>query len=114
MATPLPPNRASFTIEEAEAATRGTIVRRGPELQRGSSGVVSDSRAVALANVFVALRGESHDGHAFLDAACGQDPQLRQQVESLLRAHDESGGILPKKADRELAPNGLFGLARKE
>ena len=39
---------------------------------------------------------------AFLTAACGQDANLRQQVEALLRAHDESGGVLPRQADRNL------------
>lgn len=39
---------------------------------------------------------------AFLTAACGQDAKLREQVEALLRAHDESGGLLPKQADRQL------------
>ena len=39
---------------------------------------------------------------AFLAAACGQDAKLREQVEALLRAHDESGGLLPRQADRKL------------
>ena len=39
---------------------------------------------------------------AFLAAACGQDAKLRGQVEALLRAHDESGGLLPRQADRKL------------
>ena len=39
---------------------------------------------------------------AFLTAACGQDAKLREQVEALLRAHDESGGLLPRRAERKL------------
>ncbi len=39
---------------------------------------------------------------AFLAAACGQDARLREQVEALLRAHDESGGILPRQSDQRL------------
>jgi serine/threonine protein kinase/WD40 repeat protein len=31
---------------------------------------------------------------AYLDQACGDNPDLRREVESLLRAHDLSGGIL--------------------
>jgi serine/threonine protein kinase/WD40 repeat protein len=31
---------------------------------------------------------------AYLDQACAADPELRREVESLLRAHDASGGIL--------------------
>ncbi len=37
--------------------------------------------------------------HAFLDAACGQDARRREQIEALLKAHDESGGLLPRQAD---------------
>ncbi len=32
----------------------------------------------------------------FLTAACSQDAKLREQVEGMLRAHDESGGKLPR------------------
>ncbi len=39
---------------------------------------------------------------AFLAAACGQDARLREQVEALLRAHGDSGGILPRQADQRL------------
>lgn len=71
MATPIPPNEAAFTIDEAAAATGGTIVHRGAQLppERVPAGVVSDSRAVLPNGIFVALRGETHDGHAFLDGA---------------------------------------------
>jgi serine/threonine protein kinase len=39
---------------------------------------------------------------AFLDAACGQDVELRRRIEALLRAHDEAGGFL---RDRKVAGN---------
>ena len=39
---------------------------------------------------------------AFLDAACGKRGQFRQQIDALLNAHDASGGLLPRQADREL------------
>jgi UDP-N-acetylmuramoyl-tripeptide--D-alanyl-D-alanine ligase len=71
MATPIPPNEASFTIDDAAVLTKGTIVRRGPDV---GTGVVSDTRAIATGNVFIALRGETHDAHAFLDAACARGP----------------------------------------
>jgi serine/threonine protein kinase/WD40 repeat protein len=41
---------------------------------------------------------------SFLDAACAGQPQLRDEVESLLRAHDESGGILRDDPDRAIPP----------
>ncbi len=80
MATPIPTNEAAFTIDEAAAATGGTIVRRSNEsaperaAARVGAGVVADSRAVLPGNIFVALRGETHDGHAFLAAACRLAP----------------------------------------
>lgn len=73
MATPIPKNRAAFTTAEAVTATRGTLV--GPvglqETVIGSPmmGVVSDNRAIVPGGIFVALRGETHDGHAFAAGA---------------------------------------------
>ncbi len=70
MATPIPANRASFTIDEIAVATRGTIVRRDVSLQPKAVGVFTDSRAVRANGIFIALSGESHDGHAFVADAC--------------------------------------------
>ena len=67
MATPIPANRARFTVDAIAEATRGHIVRRGAMVD--VAGVVTDSRAVTAGNVFVAIKGESHDGHAFVSAA---------------------------------------------
>jgi UDP-N-acetylmuramoyl-tripeptide--D-alanyl-D-alanine ligase len=69
MSTPFPDNRATFTIEEIVSATRGTLMSTLPNDRVEVRGVVSDSRAVARGGVFVALRGETHDGHSFLEAA---------------------------------------------
>lgn len=38
----------------------------------------------------------------YLAAACGLDVRLREQLEALLRAHDESGGLLPKQVEPRL------------
>lgn len=35
---------------------------------------------------------------AFLDGACGPDPNLRQKVDTLLKAHDDAEGFLPGAA----------------
>ena len=72
MATPIPTNRARFTIEEIVRATRGTLASRAAAM-REPCGVVTDSRAVAEGNVFVAIKGESHDGHAFVAGAVKQN-----------------------------------------
>lgn len=70
MATPIPTNEAAFTIAEIVAATRGSVARPGPAQEVPAVGVSSDSRSVAERGIFIALKGEAHDGHAFLAAAC--------------------------------------------
>ena len=70
MATAIPANHAAFTLEEIALATGGQIVDASPH--GGGSrgvGVTSDSRAVTNGSVFVALRGEVHDGHRFARSA---------------------------------------------
>lgn len=67
MATPIPGNRAAFTAAEIAFATSGVLVRGEPE--RAAVGVCTDSRIVQAGSVFFALRGESYDGHHFLEAA---------------------------------------------
>lgn len=66
MATPIPPNRAELSAFWLAAATGGTL--RGDELAVGR-GLVTDSRLVSGGEVFLALSGETHDGHAFVERA---------------------------------------------
>jgi len=67
MATAIPANRAALTVEEILGATRGALVRPGSA--RAIAGITTDSRAVGPGSLFVALRGESHDGHRFVEVA---------------------------------------------
>ncbi|HTQ41197.1 MAG TPA: UDP-N-acetylmuramoyl-tripeptide--D-alanyl-D-alanine ligase [Polyangiaceae bacterium] len=67
MATPIGSNRARLDARAAAEATRGRAVRLTPG--REAVGVTTDSRAVTPGCAFVALRGETHDGHGFLPAA---------------------------------------------
>ena len=63
MATPIPDNRAAFSLEELIEAT-GAIVRAG---EHGAvSGVTTDSRADVAGKLFVALTGDRFDGHDFV------------------------------------------------
>jgi UDP-N-acetylmuramoyl-tripeptide--D-alanyl-D-alanine ligase len=66
MATPIPVNTARFTARSIAEATSGSIARGG---SAETCGITTDSRAVVPGCAFVALRGESNDGHAFVDAA---------------------------------------------
>ena len=56
-----------WTIEELARAARGTIVQRGAVSRFGH--VSTDSRQVEKDGVFVALRGETRDGHVFVREA---------------------------------------------
>jgi UDP-N-acetylmuramoyl-tripeptide--D-alanyl-D-alanine ligase len=73
MATAIPKNRADLTARAAAAATGGSNVRDGG---RAARGIVSDTRAIEGGEAFVALRGEHHDGHAFLDEAARRGARL--------------------------------------
>jgi UDP-N-acetylmuramoyl-tripeptide--D-alanyl-D-alanine ligase len=63
-ATPIPDNQAAFTPAEIVEAT-GATQRAAPA--RPLAGVVIDSRRVAPGNLFVALRGDRHDAHDYLE-----------------------------------------------
>lgn len=67
MATAIPENRAAFSAAEIAFATAGVLVAGEPG--RAAVGVCTDSRMVRRGNVFFALRGESYDGHRFVEAA---------------------------------------------
>lgn len=79
MATPIPTNDAAFTLDEVLVATRGSLSLRdgatattaaGRGVNLGPySGVTTDTRAVSKNAIFVALRGEHFDGHAFINDA---------------------------------------------
>ncbi|HEY2517245.1 MAG TPA: UDP-N-acetylmuramoyl-tripeptide--D-alanyl-D-alanine ligase [Polyangiaceae bacterium] len=91
MASPVPPNEAPWSVWSAAAATRGKVVRLAGE---GASavGITTDSRAVVAGGAFVALRGEKHDGHAYLAQAAERGATLL----ILARGH---GQALPEGPD---------------
>ena len=79
MATPIPENRARFTAGELAGATAGRWVE--VESERPVESISTDSRAVPQGGLFVALRGETHDGHRFV-------PQARERGALVLVARD--------------------------
>lgn len=76
MSTAIPRNAASFTTATVARATHGTILRGGDGEARVHHGATTDSRAVDEGSVFVALRGERFDGHAFVDDAVKKGASL--------------------------------------
>jgi UDP-N-acetylmuramoyl-tripeptide--D-alanyl-D-alanine ligase len=67
MATPIPRNQARFSLAQLTAATGGSSA--GGALELAITGVCTDSRAVEPGNLYVALRGDTHDGHRFVAQA---------------------------------------------
>jgi len=59
--------RATFTIDEILAATRGALVQRGS--LGAFCGVSTDSRTCQTGELFIPLTGERHDGHHFIAKA---------------------------------------------
>ena len=56
---------------------------------------MKDARPELMSLFCGALERPSADQRAgYLDAACGEDRELRARVEALLRAHEQAGGFL--------------------
>ena len=115
MATPIPKNQARFTIEEIASATRGTVLTMLPHYRIEVKGVVSDSRSVEPGSVFVALVGETHDGHAFLEVAARKGAAVAI-VERGHRGHREKtfDGMVMIEVDDTLVAWGDLAQARLE
>ncbi len=67
MTTPIPTNQARFTAAEVAIASGGALAFGDPATSL--VGVTTDTRAIVAGNLFVALRGETFDGHTFLEQA---------------------------------------------
>ena len=70
-----------------------------------SDGAAADQRWHQLEAVFEqALERPSDEREAYLDTACEEDAALRQEVESLLAAHDKATGYFGRLADEVVQP----------
>lgn len=87
MATAIPGNQVRFTLSEVAACVAGTLVGEDVEIE----GVAIDSRAITPGALFVAVRGDQHDGAKFVPAAC-------QQGARALLVH--AGGSYPSDVPR--------------
>jgi UDP-N-acetylmuramoyl-tripeptide--D-alanyl-D-alanine ligase len=72
-----------FGLDEVLAATRGEVVRLGDRTD--FPGVSTDTRALRAGELFVAIRGATHDGHRYLGEA----------------ARRGAGAVLSERADAE-------------
>jgi UDP-N-acetylmuramoyl-tripeptide--D-alanyl-D-alanine ligase len=99
MATPIPINQCEFTLAEVVEATGGTFVAANSSVSFGDGvqgerppagdaiesgdrtgagsvgnirGVSIDTRSIEAGSIFVALRGEASDGHAYLPQAAAR------------------------------------------
>jgi UDP-N-acetylmuramoyl-tripeptide--D-alanyl-D-alanine ligase len=81
-------NQARFTAQEIQLATKG-LPRHTVADEFWIEGVVTDSRAVEENNLFVALKGERFDAHAFL-------PQVKEMKASaaIVETMDKQGPFL--------------------
>ena len=75
MATAIPSNQASFDTRAAALATGGEVVHAAHP-SRAAVGLTTDSRAVVAGGGFVALPGERHDGHDYIEKAIGSGAAL--------------------------------------
>ena len=106
-----------LTVGEVLAATYGTLSgSRAPHLATRFSRVVVDSRAVVPGALFVALKGERADGHAFVGQAFS-DGALAALVERRPHANPlpEDQGVLieVESTARALADMARFALAQR-
>jgi UDP-N-acetylmuramoyl-tripeptide--D-alanyl-D-alanine ligase len=70
MATAIPTNRCAFALGEAASAAGGRLASGDPAARATSVSI--DTRRLERGAIFVALRGESADGHAYLARAAEQ------------------------------------------
>ena len=59
--------RSVWQLSDILTATGGELLR--PEGPRQCAGVSTDTRRLRPQEIFVALRGQNHDGHAFVEEA---------------------------------------------
>ena len=80
-----------YTLKELEQATGGSLL--GGESEGEAVGVSIDTRTLKPGQLFVALRGESHDGHAFLREAftAGAAGAVVDEASSLERLRNDNG-----------------------
>jgi UDP-N-acetylmuramoyl-tripeptide--D-alanyl-D-alanine ligase len=116
MATPIPTNQARFTLSDVAAATGGSV--RGHSAQDATRlevvGVCTDTRAIEPGSVYVALRGELHDGHRFVAQAFARGAAAAIVARGVALEGELSAGAALIEVDDTLTALGdLAALHRK-
>jgi UDP-N-acetylmuramoyl-tripeptide--D-alanyl-D-alanine ligase len=106
MATAIPQNQASFSVEEIAHFTGGRVLRPGDR----SVGVCTDSRAVSRGCAFVALVGDNFDGHGFAPQA------VALGASTLIVARDDvdAGGAAVVRVDDTRAALGRLASGHRQ
>lgn len=83
-----------LTLMEMSAAMGGRIA--GDVTIPGVTGVCTDSRAVTPGSLFFALKGENHDGHAFVNEVLegGATAAVVSEITSIDHRHHVSGRLI--------------------
>lgn len=129
MATPIPKNRALFSLDEILNLRGGTLVSSGDSPCSGIEGISTDTRSLDPGALFVAISGSQFDGHEHLGAALSagakaaliekpcqpisgltliQVPNTVQALGDLARAHARKWKAL-SKANRLICITGSAG-----
>src|SRR5215475_13856680 len=66
-------------------------------------------------DIFIAAlqKGDPAARQAYLDEACARQPELRRQVEDLLRLHEGAGSFLQKPAAESVATGPVRGAGEQ-
>jgi UDP-N-acetylmuramoyl-tripeptide--D-alanyl-D-alanine ligase len=80
-----------FTTAEILTATRGSLIQG--EAGRGFAGLSTDSRTCQAGDLFIPLKGERHDGHAYIPKALERGVQ-GVLVEERWLLEGRAGGLL--------------------
>jgi UDP-N-acetylmuramoyl-tripeptide--D-alanyl-D-alanine ligase len=108
VSTPIPDNRARFTLLEVAKATGGALTNADGDAV--VEGITTDSRGGAAGKLFVALVGERFDGHAFIDGAVesGARAVLVKRGAAVL------SGVAAIEVDDTLGALGTLGRAHRK
>jgi UDP-N-acetylmuramoyl-tripeptide--D-alanyl-D-alanine ligase len=93
-----------WTVDAMAAAMRAA---RAGALPQAVGGLSIDSRSIAPGEAFFAIKGDTHDGHGFVEAALKNGAGLAVVAESKLR---DLRGEMPADAALLVVPDVLAGL----